>query len=193
MTMADTIAVMNAGRIEQMGAPIELYENPVTTFVANFLGQSNLIKGRRSGTSGDDVLVEAGGLTFAIPSSRCFAEGSEAIVGVRPEKITVLDLVDADRVPEHHNRVQGRVTDVSYTGVSTQYLVMTAWEQELIVFEQNVIVGDRCEVGDDVVVHWSPQHTFGLDASGGTTVGVDPEVLALEAVNAALAADTSEA
>ena len=45
MTMADTIAVMNAGRIEQMGAPMELYENPVTTFVANFLGQSNLIKG----------------------------------------------------------------------------------------------------------------------------------------------------
>ena len=46
MTMADTIAVMNAGRIEQMGAPIELYENPVTTFVANFLGQSNLHQGR---------------------------------------------------------------------------------------------------------------------------------------------------
>ena len=193
MTMADTVAVMNAGRIEQLGHPADIYELPRTVFVANFLGQSNLIKGRRSGTSGDDVLVEAGGLTFAIPSSRCFAEGSEAIVGVRPEKITVLDLVDADRVPEHHNRVQGRVTDVSYTGVSTQYLVMTAWEQELIVFEQNVIVVVRCEVGDDVVVHWSPQHTFGLDASAGTTVGVDPEVLALEAVNAALAADATEA
>ena len=45
MTMADTIAVMNAGVIEQMGAPDELYENPRTTFVANFLGQSNLIAG----------------------------------------------------------------------------------------------------------------------------------------------------
>ncbi len=45
MTMADTIAVMNAGVIEQMGAPDELYENPRTTFVANFLGQSNLIEG----------------------------------------------------------------------------------------------------------------------------------------------------
>ena len=85
------------------------------------------------------------------------------------------------------------MTDVSYTGVSTQYLVMTAWEQELIVFEQNVIVGDRCEVGDEVVVHWAPQHTFGLDASAGTNVGVDPEVLALEAVNASLVADASEA
>ena len=45
------------------------------------------------------------------------------------------------------------------------------------------------EVGDEVVVHWSPKHTFGLDASAGTTVGVDPEVLALEAVNAALVPD----
>ena len=52
MTMADTIAVMNAGRVEQMGAPIDLYENPVTTFVANFLGQSNLIKGSVTGKSG---------------------------------------------------------------------------------------------------------------------------------------------
>ena len=59
--------------------------------------------------------------------------------------------------------VSGRVTDVSYTGVSTQYLVQASWGQEIIVFEQNIIVGDRCEVGDDVVVHWSPQNSFGLD------------------------------
>jgi spermidine/putrescine transport system ATP-binding protein len=78
---------------------------------------------------------------------------------------------------------------VSYTGVSTQYLVMTPWEQELIVFEQNVIVGDRCEVGDPVVVHWAPQHTFGLDAAQGRTAGVDPEVLALEAAALALVSD----
>lgn len=193
MTMADTVAVMNAGRIEQMGHPADIYELPRTVFVANFLGQSNLIAGRRAGTSGDDVLVEANGLTFVVPADRCFANGTDAIVGVRPEKITILDLVDADRVPEHHNRLTGRVTDVSYTGVSTQYLVMTPWEQELIVFEQNVIVGDRCEVGDEVVIHWSPKHTFGLDGSSGTTVGVDPDVLELEAASAALVTEDTEA
>jgi spermidine/putrescine transport system ATP-binding protein len=189
MTMADTVAVMNAGRIEQMGHPADIYELPRTVFVANFLGQSNLIQGRKAGTSGEDTLVESNGLTFSIPTDRVFSGGTDTIVGVRPEKITILDLVDADRVPEHHNRLTGRVTDVSYTGVSTQYLVQTPWEQELIVFEQNVVVGDRCEVGDEVVIHWSPKHTFGLDASAGTTVGVDPEVLALEAVNAALVPD----
>ena len=189
MTMADTVAVMNAGRIEQMGHPADIYELPRTVFVANFLGQSNLIPGRKSGTSGEDTLVESNGLTFAIPNDRVFSTGTDTIVGVRPEKITILDLVDSDRVPDHHNRLTGRVTDVSYTGVSTQYLVQTPWDQELIVFEQNVVVGDRCEVGDEVIIHWSPKHTFGLDASAGTTVGVDPEVLALEAFNATLIPD----
>ena len=193
MTMADTVAVMNSGRIEQMGHPADIYELPRTVFVANFLGQSNLLKGHRAGMSGDDMVIAAHGQNFAVPVDRSFATGDSVIVGVRPEKMRVVDEVDAHEVPEHHNRVSGRVTDVSYMGVSTQYLVMTPWEQEVIVFEQNVVVGDRCEVGDPVVVHWSPRHTFGLDGSAGVDVGVDPEVLALEAVNQALAVDIAEA
>ncbi len=192
MTMADTVAVMNSGRIEQMGHPADIYELPRTVFVANFLGQANLVPGKTSGKSGDDLIVESSGLRFAIPQDRCFADGADAIVGVRPEKIRILDAVDAGQVPDHHNKLTGRVTDVSYTGVSTQYLVMAPWEQELIVFEQNVVVGDRSEVGDEVVLHWSPRHTFGLDGSSGTTQGVDPEVLELEAVNQALASDDAE-
>src|SRR3954462_1879828 len=70
MTMADTIAVMNAGVIEQMGAPNELYENPATTFVANFLGQSNLIGGTVVGTEGDQVRVDMEGIVVSIPIDR---------------------------------------------------------------------------------------------------------------------------
>lgn len=161
--MADTVAVMNAGRIEQMGHPADIYELPRTVFVANFLGQSNLIEGRQVDVAGEDVVVEAYGQRFRVPKSRNAATGTAVIVGVRPEKITVKDAVDAPKVPEHHNRVTGTVTDVSYAGVSTQYLVQTPWGGELIVFEQNVIVGDRCEVGDPVIMHWEPVHTFGLD------------------------------
>lgn len=189
MTMADTVAVMNAGRIEQLGHPADIYETPRTVFVANFLGQSNLIAGRRAGISGDNVLVQAHGLTLAVPADRCFAAGTEVTVGVRPEKITILDAVDAGRVPEGHNRLEGRVTDVSYTGVSTQYLVEAPWGQELIVFEQNVIVGDRCSVGDPVVLHWSPSHTFGLDPGPGIGAGLDPEVVEGARVSAHLLAD----
>jgi spermidine/putrescine transport system ATP-binding protein len=191
MTMADTVAVMNSGRIEQMGHPADIYELPRTVFVANFLGQSNLFKGKKSGMSGEDIVVSANGLRFALPAARCFTDGDGIIVGVRPEKMRVLDAADAAEVPEHHNRITGRVSDVSYMGVSTQYLVMTPWDQEITVFEQNVVVGDRSEVGDDVVIHWSPRHTFGLDGSEDLTVGVDPEVLELEAVNQALVADDS--
>lgn len=179
MTMADTVAVMNAGRIEQMGHPADIYELPRTAFVANFLGQSNLIQGRKQ-SDGDVVTVVANGITFRLPSARNSATGSSVIVGVRPEKMTVLDAPDADRVPSGHNAIYGRVTDVSYTGVSTQYIVRTAWDYDLIAFEQNDVVGDRCEVGDDVIIHWAPEHTFGLDGSEDIYAGVDEEILALE-------------
>ena len=87
MTMADTIAVMNAGRVEQMGAPTDLYENPATTFVANFLGRSNLIAGRVTGRAGSDALVEVQGRRLALPTSRVHSDGDAVHVGVRPEKI----------------------------------------------------------------------------------------------------------
>jgi spermidine/putrescine transport system ATP-binding protein len=192
MTMADTVAVMNSGRIEQMGHPADIYELPRTVFVANFLGQSNLFQGHKTGLAGDEYVVSANGHNFSVPAARCFTDGDSIIVGVRPEKMTVLDAGDAAQIPDHHNRVSGRVTDVSYMGVSTQYLVMTPWEQEVTVFEQNVVVGDRSSVGDEVVIHWSPRHTFGLNGAQGTAVGVDPEVLELEAVNQALATDIAE-
>jgi spermidine/putrescine transport system ATP-binding protein len=158
---------------------------PRTVFVANFLGQANLIEGRKSG-SGEMLDVSAFGESFRLPLDRNFSSSDSVIVGVRPEKLTVVDLVDLAKVPEHHNRAQGRVTDVSYTGVSTQYLVRTPWEQELIVFEQNSIVGDRCEVGDEVVVHWSPAHTFGLDGRQDLSAGVAPGVRELRQASESL-------
>ncbi len=164
MTMADTVAVMNAGRIEQMGHPADVYELPRTAFVANFLGQANLFTAEVSGSSGDNLVATTHGIGMSLPTDRNSASGSALLVGVRPEKMTILDLVDEGSVPAGHNRVTGTVTDVSYTGVSTQYLVEAPWGQVLNVFEQNVIVGDRCNVGDPVVVHWAPEHTFGLEA-----------------------------
>jgi len=165
MTMADTVAVMNAGSIEQMGHPADIYELPRTVFVANFLGQSNLFPGRKSRTHADLIDVEFAGQILSVPTDRNFAEGgegSEVIVGVRPEKMTIIDEPDAATTPEGHNRLSGSVVDVSYTGVSTQYLVRTDAGTPITVFEQNVLVGDRCEVGDRVIVHWASEHSFGL-------------------------------
>ena len=186
MTMADTIAVMNDGRIEQLGHPADIYEMPRTVFVANFLGQSNLIAGRRE-SGGDLLTVRAFDHLFSLPAARSSAVGPDVVVGVRPEKITVIDddgATSDERVPEGHNRVRGVVTDVSYTGVSTQYLIRVPWGAEFVAFEQNVLVGDRCGVGDPVILHWSPANTFGLSADA--TVGSQAATADSEAVDGEL-------
>ena len=79
MTMADTIAVMNEGRIEQMGTPEDLYESPKTAFVANFLGQSNLIRGQIVGNDGDNNVVEVHGQKIALPKDRTFTTTATSI------------------------------------------------------------------------------------------------------------------
>ena len=76
MTMADTIAVMNAGRIEQLGTPVDLYESPATAYVANFLGQSNLLPAAVVGPRGRaSVLVDVDGSRIAVPAERCRSAG----------------------------------------------------------------------------------------------------------------------
>lgn len=170
MTMADTIAVMNAGRIEQMGAPIDLYENPVTTFVANFLGQSNLIKGTLTGKSDADSLLDVQGIRMAMPSARVHSERDEVWIGVRPEK---MHINRAGTSTNGENAVSGVVTDASYIGVSTQYLVKLPWDQEVSVFSQNLSTEGPLSNGDDVVLHWNPAHTFALDASQDADAGAE--------------------
>jgi spermidine/putrescine transport system ATP-binding protein len=171
MTMADTIAVMNHGVIEQMGAPGELYENPATTFVANFLGQSNLIRSDVVDSAGDDVMIDCNGQKVAVESSRSHVDGQSAWLGIRPEKIFVSEVGNPER--NGHNRLTGgRVTDVSFVGVSTQYLVAMPWGQELMVFEQNT--GRRAPLrnGDEVDLAWAPAHAFLLDADQDSHAGV---------------------
>ncbi|WP_329462746.1 ABC transporter ATP-binding protein [Streptomyces sp. NBC_01431] len=176
MTMADTVAVMNGGRVEQLGAPAELYENPQTTFVANFLGTSNLIEAEVAEKSGDDIVVTAGGAKLRLPSGRCSAptsSGGKLLVGVRPEKISLAHRDDEGAVPDGRNRVTGRIVDSSFIGVSTQYLVDSPAGQGLSVYEQNVDRRAGLLPGAEVVLHWNPAHTFGLDAAQAIDAGVE--------------------
>jgi len=171
MTMADTVAVMNAGRIEQLGSPAELYESPRTTFVANFLGQSNMVAGRRVGAGNGDIVVECHGQRVMLPASRSGTEDSDLLIGVRPEKIQMCGSADAPS-PGSNTLSGGVVSDASFTGVSTQYLVTMPWGQDLTVFVQNLGAGDRFPVGDRVTLAWHPAHTFGLagDAEAGSKI-----------------------
>jgi spermidine/putrescine transport system ATP-binding protein len=170
MTMADTVAVMNAGEIEQMGAPAELYENPRSTFVANFLGQSNLIDSVIKSRAGDVVTVDMHGIDVSIPADRAHADGDAGWVGIRPEKVLIGDEGEALDAPG--NTIPGGVvTDVSFIGVSTQYLVRMPWGQELQVFSQNTGRTRLFGVGDKVELSWRPEYAFLLDAAQDASAG----------------------
>lgn len=170
--MSDRIAVMNHGRYEQLGDPETLYERPTTRFVAGFLGISNLLFGTVEGTAETYRLVRLGDDTrVRVPGA--LVNGHQQVeVGVRPEKIRIHPS-DAD-APAGFNRLQGRILDASYTGVSTQYLVETRGGPRVTVYEQNVERATRSELwerGEEVLLAWSPDHSFVV---GAGTAAAEP-------------------
>ncbi len=161
MTMADTVAVMNAGRIEQMGAPQALYDLPRTAFVANFLGRSNLVPGTVV-DSGPDVLgVDVAGSRVHVPTARAVSREGRVLVGFRPEKVHLV--AGDEEVPSGTNEIgPGTVLDASFSGVSTEYLVEVPGLGTMSVFAQNLDAVVRASRGDTVRLAWHPRHTFGL-------------------------------
>jgi spermidine/putrescine transport system ATP-binding protein len=146
MTMADTIAVMNAGRIEQLGTPDELYERPKTAFVAGFLGVSNLLHGEGNG---DGTVRLSDGTVVRVSG---FDGNGGVAIGIRPEKIRLDGTGD--------NTLEGTVSEQAYIGVSTQYIVDTA-VGTVTVYVQNTDPGAQsARPGDRVTLHWSPEATF---------------------------------
>jgi spermidine/putrescine transport system ATP-binding protein len=170
MTMSDRIAVMRNGRIEQLGAPEELYERPATDFVAGFLGVSNLLDADVTGRDERFVSLKiADGTVLRAPAAMVNG-GARVRLGVRPEKLHVLAVSDdhADGDGSESNVVYGTVLDASYIGVSTQYLVETADGHRLTVYAQNLETSGASEVladGQRVRLTWKPQHTFVITAS----------------------------
>jgi spermidine/putrescine transport system ATP-binding protein len=157
MTMADQIAVMNHGRIEQLGTPTELYETPSTAFVAGFLGVSNLIPGLVSGP--DTVRLRSGPEVRVRPDALAGRTG-EVAVGIRPEKIELGE--------GQANSLDGTVVEEAYVGVSTQYIVETGCGR-LTVYRQNASPGlNGAAPGQRLTLSWSPESTFVVDSLEGS-------------------------
>jgi spermidine/putrescine transport system ATP-binding protein len=174
MTMADTIAVMNGGVIEQLGSPTELYENPATTFVANFLGQSNLIGGTIVGVDAAEVRVDMEGTVVSIPVERAHTAntvGTKGWVGIRPEKVLIAPQGEPIDAPGNH-MTGAVIVDSSFIGVSTQYVVKMPWGQEMLAFEQNTGARGILGPGTKVDVSWRPEYAFLLDASQDVDAGL---------------------
>jgi len=167
LTMSDRLVVMNAGRIEQLGSPRELYEYPATRFVANFIGTSNILTGRleRKGDAwalaglGPDqrvLLTEAGETS----------QGQEVELAVRPEKMVLRG--EFDPPPPDRCALRVTVTEVVYLGTSTQYRTVTDAGTAVAVYRQNASTTPGAEVltGQVGWLEWPSEHTYVL---GGST------------------------
>jgi spermidine/putrescine transport system ATP-binding protein len=171
MTMADTIAVMNSGHLEQVADPATLYEHPTSTFVANFLGQSNLLKATVTSRSGTIAELDVHGVNLRLPVARLKETTKELWLGVRPEK---LRLVGPAQEGAGSNRLTGVVVDASFTGLATNYLVKLAWGQELMVVQQNDGT-QSAQRGAQVTLGWAPEHGFALNANQDAHAGAQDQ------------------
>ena len=168
MDMADTVAVMNKGRIEQMGSPEALYDRPKTAFVSRFLGQSNLFVGKVTEENPNSVSIEVGGSKITVDKKRAEKHTGTVAIGVRPEKATFHE--EKPNLGADHVLIgPGEIIDIRFTGVSNQYLIEIPNIGEVTVFAQNVGKSPVVELGAKVWVSWKVEHSFGLrDLPDGT-------------------------
>ncbi|HEX8938731.1 MAG TPA: ABC transporter ATP-binding protein [Candidatus Limnocylindrales bacterium] len=145
LTMSDRLAVFSNGRIEQVGSPAEVYERPATTFVAGFVGTSNLLRG--------DV-------------ARAIV-GQDGTYTVRPEKIRLLD--PADGVADDEATASGTIREVVYLGSDTRYIVALDAGGELVVTQQNLATSSMealAAQGRAVRLAWKRQHNYPVADDG---------------------------
>jgi putative spermidine/putrescine transport system ATP-binding protein len=146
LTMSDRLAVFNRGRIEQVGAPAEVYERPATAFVAGFVGTSNLLRGE---------------VARAIV-------GDPTTVTVRPEKIRIGEPGDA--VGADETSALGHIRSVVYLGPDTRYVVALDAGTDLVVTQQNLVTSSTDALaleGKAVRLTWKRQHNYPVADAGG--------------------------
>jgi spermidine/putrescine transport system ATP-binding protein len=167
LTMSDRLVVMNAGRIEQLGSPRELYEHPATRFVANFIGTSNILTGRLE-RNGDTWALAGKGpdQRVLVADARDAREGQDVELAVRPEKIVLR--TEQDPPPPDRTALKVKVDEVVYLGTSTQYRTVTDGGDAIAVYRQNASATPGADVlaGQVGWLEWPPEHSYVL--GGGT-------------------------
>jgi iron(III) transport system ATP-binding protein len=156
LSMADRVAVLREGAVEQIGEPRDIYARPATRFVAEFVGETNWLEGRVAGAAGEhlDVETRAGRLVAANPGA--LSPGQPVWVGFRPEAVRM-----GSGTP---NALTARVRLVTYLGEIEQYRLELADGTELKAFEQNPQA--RRRAGDTLAVHVRPENFFVLPVTG---------------------------
>ncbi len=162
LTMSDRVAVLNEGRILQIGDPKDIYERPCNRFVAHFIGNTNLFEGHVVEAVAGQLRVRVPDLAewWGVPVRERFRVGDQVALSVRPEKVRI-----ARRRPEsgEYNMIDGVVEDLLYLGVSTEFIVRLRNGQRMRVFAQNISAEDEIwsiTWDDHVWVYWRPERSL---------------------------------
>jgi spermidine/putrescine transport system ATP-binding protein len=154
LTMSDRIAIMHQGRLEQLGDPKEIYEQPTTRYVADFIGETNFLEGKIShlDPAWATVVIDET-FTMRAPSIDGLTAGQSVTVALRPEKIGVQGMPAP--MPEC---VPGRVVEVIYIGTDTRYIVQLTDNTRVVARVQNLAMGAvvNYSPGSEVVLNWEP-------------------------------------
>jgi putative spermidine/putrescine transport system ATP-binding protein len=161
LTMSDQIAVMHNGRVQQVGRPAELYDEPVNTFVADFIGESNFVGGTATAIGADGTVEVrcASGQVFRAVGHVAVRPGMAVVGSIRPERLALA--IGADPDPGF-NLWTGRISEIVFLGDAVRYRVVFG-DVALTVKTQDRDIGARAAVGDEIGVRWSPAHTALLD------------------------------
>jgi spermidine/putrescine transport system ATP-binding protein len=158
LTMSDRIAVMNDGRVEQIGTAEDVYERPATTFVAGFIGVSNLMPGVVTGAGGRGAVRLDSGVEVPVDVNG-LAAGDRAHAVVRPEKLRITTI--GDPAVEGEPSVEGTVESSVFLGTSTQIVVRLADDVPMMVLVPNADEAERQHLpggGARVRLSWAPEH-----------------------------------
>jgi len=158
LTMSDRIAVMHAGKVEQLGTPEELYERPATRFVADFIGTTNLLAGSVESIDANGALIRLDGGDACRVVGHDLRAGEAVELSVRPESIVLK--ASNGSTSSGDAPLRARVEQVAYLGGTVQYQVRTNGGSSITVMAPKT--GERYPVGSDVDIVWSPAEALVL-------------------------------
>jgi putative spermidine/putrescine transport system ATP-binding protein len=155
LAMSDRIAVMNGGRVEQVGTPAEIYNQPTTRFVADFIGDTNIFRGERTTTSAGSPALDAGkGLILALPPS-AESQGTGVLsVALRPEKIRLIPRADAATAAG--SSAHGIVENTNFLGGAVLYRITLEGGHRVLVQQPNAGTSRLFVPGNGVTLEWTP-------------------------------------
>jgi putative spermidine/putrescine transport system ATP-binding protein len=160
LTMSDRIAVFNDGVIQQLASPADLYERPLNSFVAQFIGENNTLPGRIESAEGGRAIVrlDSGDLIDATPVNAA-RPGERTLVSIRPERVEF----KPELIPAGAHRIEAEVVEVIYMGDAFRTRLRVAGTDDFIMKSRNALNQRRLAPGERILIGWSPEDARALD------------------------------